>query len=813
MPYRDIQSCRPINKTMSQTHEPDLTAMEGPDDWVSLFLDGANDDMLNDLEMSDFSVTPSTPAGNGNNDKIASVEKSGRISAPELEQAVSSLNTEDMCLPSLDDLLADYPATVPDDGLFSGFQSLDNQGLDVLALPDKSATQSHQHSNNMSGRTSEDHSYSAGSEGELSTAAAQLDSVESTPGFPSQQAQHRTPVQPSNRVIPAPTTAGSMPSAAPPLTAGQGASPSLVGMTVAQVAEALGYTSQPAYAQQAQGLSNLSKQPAVRRQATGKKKRGRETETPHPVAAVRDASVQQAVSSQAAEVASRAGSPGVSSSNDASQADLPHEHSSGQGAAGDDEEQKRMARMQRNRESAHQSRQRKRMQMDEVEQRCEQLKQQNSQLNQLVGRLTSENMGLKQQLVNVCHETGRPLPPPPLSAMHPFAFGQMGLPMLVPAPKVPIQKMPASRPASVPSSTSSHQSSQHPANIQPSGPPAKARKRAKQAAGAGTVLLALFSFVVFLGPIGPMAGPSLNALGRSHAPLGPATQMVLPGPGSLMDHPSGGGRVLMSVDGENVTDALPVSNETQLVLPINASFSGQAISLAEGSGDNGVLLEVLQDDGGVVQSGAAGQGWWSGLLDAAHVEPSRSIVLRPSNREAESQALQGLKDLAPLVLYSHWDQGLSQARLPSGQSPWQKSLPGTDKDESSGLNGFHSPSMCKEIFQFEAQETSVVQATQHVQRYLAGGTSSMRGSGSIALPPVTQPSQDIPSSRSSKRHKATIGCGEDDPDVVVSVMLPTKSQGATDNEFTSLDQLYVVVLTPGVKYSTYSCLLPKPVLV
>ncbi len=100
-----------------------------------------------------------------------------------------------------------------------------------------------------------------------------------------------------------------------------------------------------------------------------------------------------------------------------------------------------------------------------------------------------------------------------------------------------------------------------------------------------------------------------------------------------------------------------------------------------------------------------------------------------------------LQDLAPLVLYSHWDQGFSQARLPSGQSPWQKSLPGAAKEEASELNGFHSPSMCKEVFQFEAQETSVVQATQHVQRYLAGGTSSMRGSGSIALPPVTQPSQ------------------------------------------------------------------------
>lgn len=77
--------------------------------------------------------------------------------------------------------------------------------------------------------------------------------------------------------------------------------------------------------------------------------------------------------------------------------------------------------------------------MDEVEQRCEQFKQHNSQLNQLVGRLTAENMGLKQQLVHVCQQTGHPLPSPPPSAMHPYGFGQMGLPMLVPAPKVRLQ--------------------------------------------------------------------------------------------------------------------------------------------------------------------------------------------------------------------------------------------------------------------------------------------------------------------------------------------------------------------------------------
>ena len=69
-------------------------------------------------------------------------------------------------------------------------------------------------------------------------------------------------------------------------------------------------------------------------------------------------------------------------------------------------------------------------------QRCEQLKQHNSQLNELVGRLTAENIGLKQQLVGICQQTGAPLPLPPASAvMPPFGFGHMGMPMM-PAPKV-----------------------------------------------------------------------------------------------------------------------------------------------------------------------------------------------------------------------------------------------------------------------------------------------------------------------------------------------------------------------------------------
>ena len=36
---------------MADTHSTDLKSLEGPDDWVSLYLDGHADDMLTDLQV------------------------------------------------------------------------------------------------------------------------------------------------------------------------------------------------------------------------------------------------------------------------------------------------------------------------------------------------------------------------------------------------------------------------------------------------------------------------------------------------------------------------------------------------------------------------------------------------------------------------------------------------------------------------------------------------------------------------------------------------------------------------------------------
>ena len=110
-----------------------------------------------------------------------------------------------------------------------------------------------------------------------------------------------------------------------------------------------------------------------------------------------------------------------------------------------------------------------------------------------------------------------------------------------------------------------------------------------------------------------------------------------------------------------------------------------------------------------------------------------------------------MQDLAPYALHdSYWDQGSTPAHLPVIQSSWQQALPGSaGPDHSTSLSGFVGPSMCQQVFQSTATEDSPVQATQRAQRHLAAGTS-MRGSGSIALPPIHESGYEQVSDVSNK---------------------------------------------------------------
>ena len=240
---------------------------------------------------------------------------------------------QDLCLPSLDDLLADSNAS-DSDGLFSGFQTLSNKDLDMFVGPEQDASHSHQYSNNVSGTTSEGRSHPDNSDGEIS----QVNTHASTAQVLQTQA---VPPQAQSSQAPGHLTAG-IPSAnigstnAASSSAEQQVSPSLAGMTAAEVAQALGLET----AQQGKNSANPpSAQLPVRKQANGRKKRGRDIE-----AAVTSsgASEQHATSTVAADLTSRAGSPGVSSSTDVSPAQVQQEPGSSANTAEDEEEQKRM---------------------------------------------------------------------------------------------------------------------------------------------------------------------------------------------------------------------------------------------------------------------------------------------------------------------------------------------------------------------------------------------------------------------------------------------------------------------------------------
>lgn len=246
---------------------------------------------------------------------------------------------QDLSLPSLDDLLADdNPSDA--DGLFSGFHTLSNQEVDMLSAPDRDASHSRQHSNNVSGTTSEGHTHSDGSEGETSQTKAHLNNAQAshTQAVPA-KAQSKQAADPTTG---GPATANTGSTITASTSTEQPASPSLVGMTAAEVAQALGLDAakQP-HTQHGKYSAPLpAAQAPARKQANGRKKRGRDVE-----AAVTSsgASEQHASSAVAADMASRAGSPGVSSSSDVTPAEVQQEPvSSANTAADKEEEHKRM---------------------------------------------------------------------------------------------------------------------------------------------------------------------------------------------------------------------------------------------------------------------------------------------------------------------------------------------------------------------------------------------------------------------------------------------------------------------------------------
>eukprot|EP00850_Spirogloea_muscicola_P018345 SM000167S02958 [mRNA] locus=s167:165813:169911:- [translate_table: standard] len=194
---------------------------------------------------------------------------------------------------------------------------------------------------------------------------------------------------------------------------------------------------------------------------------------------------------------------------------LTEDETHGDNEAGDTESDKRLARLQRNRESAQLSRQRKKYYMDELEGRLKAMQTSMAELTATVTHLTSENMGLKRQLAYFYQAAGgpggRPVPGPPLMPMPrapPFSAMLAGrlLPGQAPPP-VPIPRLKTQR-----SGTAAARKAKAASSV-PEGARAQAvaigekgnrgAKRLRAAEGATVAMLSLFCFAMFLSPKAP----------------------------------------------------------------------------------------------------------------------------------------------------------------------------------------------------------------------------------------------------------------------------------------------------------------------
>ncbi|KAL3678253.1 hypothetical protein R1sor_021209 [Riccia sorocarpa] len=197
------------------------------------------------------------------------------------------------------------------------------------------------------------------------------------------------------------------------------------------------------------------------------------------------------------------------------------------GADKDESDEKRQARLMRNRESAQLSRQRKKVYVDELEGKLRTMAATIAELNATISHLTAENVNLRRQL-GYFYQPSRPgcvmpmMPYPGIISARPVYPG-------VQMPPVPIPRL-----------KSQQTLTKTPIRIKTTKEPGE-KKKAKKVASLATVgVMSLLCITMLLGPFGDW-GSSTIRTGTTHIHVGTAQIRV-------------GGRVLTSLneDGEDL---------------------------------------------------------------------------------------------------------------------------------------------------------------------------------------------------------------------------------------------------------------------
>eukprot|EP00887_Chlorella_sp_A99_P002472 scaffold10.g2472.t1 len=565
-------------------------------------------------------------------------------------------------------------------------------------------------------------------------------------------------------------------------------------------------------------------------------------------------------------------------------------------------EDKRAARMERNRLNAHLSRQRRKQLLEELQARCAALQAENAQLSGLVARLSAENSGLRQQLAVMAaaaharHQgrqqqqqeqaaatagvpaaaaaapaavaaapapaaaapvpaAGATVPTAPDAAAAPVGAVAPGASSGIPLPLLPfLFSQPSTPPAAAPPAPAAAASA-----LAPAAPDASAaravqaaaqdsgRKRRRTGTGAAaTAFIAFFSLFMFAqGPLLPgSARPgsdSIAASGALHAITASPWATLPVASGAATPHH--GGRALQALPSARGGGERPVR---QPPLP-GAAAAAPVTAGAGGSLDAGEAPLP-------VSSTRLAQ-----LLDST----LEALLEQPGNRQAERKALAHLQELAPVALLLEPDSaggggagdGAAVSETPLAASQAFPRLADT-LFRSSGLQ---PPQTCQKVLEFDAATVpGAGRSRRSLERFLLG-QHGFRGrslslaagpaqpgtggevAGGVALPaaaPLLRLGDDAAGGRGSGGGALPLANGAPDGEApgaggdalhalapgaaagltLVSVLLPANAsgegeEGGAGRRLTSVDRVLVVVLEPLRRYVTYSCTLPRAVLV
>lgn len=442
-----------------------------------------------------------------------------------------------------------------------------------------------------------------------------------------------------------------------------------------------------------------------------------------------------------------------------------------------DEDEKKKARLLRNRESAHLSRQRKKQYVEELEEKVKSMVSTIADLNGKISYFMTENASLRQQLSGgVVGPAMYPMAPMPYPWM-PCPPGYMNYSRGSNVPLVPIPRVRPQQPAPAPKVKK----------------PSKGDSKTKTKKVASVSLLGLLFFMLLFGGILPMVSVRYGTAGNKFGAVHKGTVFKF-------DH----GRVLQQSNSSNGNTSEPlvaslyvprndrmVKIDGNLIIhSILASERAMASNSVEGpkTSEEETGLVVHGSHPPYPTPGPGSNDWRHPHLDRNHNGRQRALG-------------SGSSDFTPIGadgrLQQWFREGLAGPMLSSG--------------------------MCTEVFQFEVSPTpgSIVPATSSManlpsedrlnytrpnktknRRILPGHALPLNDRNPNTTAEPVQPHERNEGLQSNKSSSS----------VVVSVLVDPREVGDGNGEGVlgskTLSRIFVVVLIDSVKYVTYSCMLP-----